>query len=139
EAIGELAIAVGKRDQLLAEHRTIAQPKGAHGTDDVAALAGLDAACGDCRVPFGMTVEVAQKPPDLINRRIDHRAPRQLDEPIHRRAKRACRAFNPTRKTLRPISATSSASLSLRQSNSALHSAKLRSPSVTGNSRKVAI
>ena len=139
DAVGALVFAVGERQQLLADPVAVLQGEAAHAADLVAALVALDPALGDDVVPAVVAVEVAQHRPDAIDRRVDHgRADDVLEHGAHLRPKWRFSASKPPWNTPWPIVSTSSRSRASAQSNSALHSAKQRAPSVTGVSLSVA-
>src|SRR5439155_24723341 len=72
DAVGALVLAVGERDQLLADAVAVSEREAAHAADLVAALLALDPALGDDVVPAVVAVEVAQHRPDALDRRVDH-------------------------------------------------------------------
>src|SRR5215472_455513 len=137
QANREGLLEIGERQQTFAQLRAVAKNQAPHAAELVGALAALDRAPGDGRMPAIEPVEVAQHRPDLVGRRIDdgraHDPDHRLSPPNWR-----LRASKPPWKTPFPIAATSSASRSGAQSNSAVHSAKVRSPSVIGVRRSVA-
>ena len=91
----------------------------------------------DDRMPLVVAVEVADHSPDALDGRIDDG--RASDSLKHqRREKWRLSASNPPWNTPWPMSCVSSFSRPSSQSNSALHSAKLRPPSVMGVSFNVA-
>src|SRR6476661_1906651 len=97
----------------------------------------LDGARLHCRVPALVAVEVTQNCPHAVDGRIDDRAlyyARHGPQPPNWRLSASKPAWN----TPVPMLETSSASRSGAQSNSAVHSRKVRWPSVTGVSLSVA-
>ena len=89
----------------------------------------------DGGMPERMAVEVAQHRPHALDRRVDDG---RAANPDHRPATTFFRASKAAWKTPWPICSASARSRSGAQSNSALHSAKQRAPSVTGVSLSVA-
>src|SRR5262245_30054520 len=91
----------------------------------------------DRRVPAVVAVEVAQDCPHAVDGRVNDRA---LDDAGHGTQPPNWRlsASKPPWNTPFPMLAISSASRSGAQSNSAVHSRKVRCPSVTGVSLSVA-
>ena len=71
DAIGRDVIAVGQRQELLADPVAVAQREVAHASDLVARLATLDLRLGDDRVPRGVAVEIAQDRPHTLDGRVD--------------------------------------------------------------------
>src|SRR5882757_479519 len=136
QAIAETLFEVGQRQQLLAQLAAVGELEAADAADLVGRITTLDGAGGDGGVPAVVAVEIAQYAPDPVGRRIDDRA---FDDPRHAQPPNArLSASKPPWNTPVPILATSSASRSGAQSNSAVHSTKINSPSVTGVSRSVA-
>src|SRR5215469_1047923 len=70
--VGPAMAHVGKRQQLLTHARTAVHAKVADTADLVAAQAGFDVAIGHGGKPLGQRVEIANKVPDLFDRRADH-------------------------------------------------------------------
>src|SRR6185437_13546326 len=136
QAIAEALIEVGERQQLLAQLRAVGELETADAADAIRALSALDDAGRDRGVPAVVAIEIAQHRPDPIAGSIDDRAfdhVRHLYPPNARFS-----ASNPPWNVPPPMLAMRSASRSGGQSNSAVHSTKVRSPSVTGVSRSVA-
>ena len=135
DGVAETAIPVRQRKQSLANIAAVPEIEIAHAADLVGAHRILQHAAPNDGVPAVVAVEVAQDLPYLGDRSVDHRA---AGDPDHQDPKRSFRESNAAWKTPLPIAATSSASAAGSQSNSAVHSAKLRPPSVTGTSLRVA-
>ena len=137
DAVGALVVAVVQRQQLFADAVAVLQVEVAHAAHLVAAFVALDAALVDNVVPLIMAVEVADHRPDALDWRVDDRG---ADDALkhQRRAKWRFSASKPVWNTPAPIRSVSSRSRPSSQSNSALHSAKLRLPSVMGVSFSVA-
>src|SRR5262245_12862436 len=97
----------------------------------------LDRAHLHRRMPAVVAVEVAQNGPDAVDGRVDDRA---LDDAGHGPQPPNWRlsASKPPWNTAVAMLETSSASRSGAQSNSAVHSRKVRWPSVTGVNLSVA-
>src|SRR5215472_19271004 len=70
--VGPAMAHVGKRQQLLTHARAALHGKVADTADLVAAQAGFDVAIGHGGKPLGQRVEIANKVPDLFDRRADH-------------------------------------------------------------------
>src|SRR5215472_9971364 len=70
--VGPAMSHVGKRQQLLTHARAALHAKVADTADLVAAQAGFDVAIGHSGKPLGQGVEIANKVPDLFDRRADH-------------------------------------------------------------------
>src|SRR5262249_11559173 len=136
QAVAEGLFEIGQRQQSLAQLRAVLQFETAHATDLVGGLRALDGGGRDRGMPAVVSVEVAQHGPDRIGRSIEDRA---FDDMRHRQPPNArFNASNPPWNTPPPMLLTSSVSRSGAQSNSAVHSRKVWSPSVTGVSRNVA-
>src|SRR6185312_10849376 len=124
------------RQQLLAQFRAVLQLETAYTADLVGRLRAFDRRSRDRRVPAVMAIEVAQHVPDRVGRCVQDRA---LDDMRHGYPPNArFSASKPPWNTPPPILLTSSDSRSGAQSNSAVHSRKVWSPSVTGVRRSVA-
>lgn len=136
DGVAEPAIPVRERQQPFADIAPVTQVEIAHAADLVGAHRVFQHAAPHDRVPAVVAVEIAQDLPYRRDRRVDHRAARHPD---HQDPKRSFRASKAAWKTSLPIASTSSASAAGSQSNSAVHSAKVRSPSVTGTSFNVAM
>src|SRR6185369_3459196 len=139
DAVGGDVIAVGERQQLLPNLVAILEREITHATDLVGRLAALDGGGADGGMPGRVAVEIAQDRPHAVDRRVDHGGPANPD---HRDTSyRATTFFSESKaawNTPCPICSASAASRSDAQSNSAHHSAKVRLPSVTGVSLRVA-
>src|SRR5262249_13290211 len=119
DAIRRDVVAVGKREQLLADVVAVLEEKAAHAADLVGRLAGLDARLAHRRMPERMAVEVAQHFPDARDGRVDDRRASDPDQ------RSFCfRESNAAWNTSWPICRASWPSRSGAQSNSAHHSAK---------------
>src|SRR5262245_18350134 len=137
QAVSERHLQVGQCEHLLAQLRTVIELKAAHAADQVVRQMALDRARLHRRVPAVVAVEVAQNGPYAVVGRLDDRALHHAGhdpQPPNWRLS----ASKPPWNTPVPILAMSSASRSGAQSNSALHSRKVRWPSVTGVSLRVA-
>src|SRR5262249_9269255 len=100
----------------------------------------LDAAFGHRRMPLVVRVEVAQERPHLVDGRIDDRAADDRDHaPGQRRPAWRFRGAKPAWNTPVPVWWPSSCSRAGWQWNAAVHSAKVRSPSVIGVSLRLAV
>ena len=144
DAVGRSVVAVRERQQLFADAVAVLQREAADAADLRRRPVAFDAARGDDVVPALMAVEVAQDRPDAPDRRIDHSRADDLLQHRGRRARGQRRpkwrfnASKPPWNTALPICSVSARSRSSAHSNSALHSAKVRAPSVTGVSFSVA-
>ena len=132
QAVGQREIRVGQRQQLLAQFAAIGEAEATDRSDRIDRRAALDRTGRDRRMPAIVAVEIAQDPPDVVDRRIDDRALNNLDHGRTQRRKRSFRVLNPAWNTLTPIWRISASSRSGAQTNSACHSAKVASPSVIG-------
>src|SRR5262249_31678313 len=136
QAIAEGLFEVGQREQLLAQLRAVLQPETADAADLVGGLRAFDRAGRNRGMPAIMPVEIAQQIPYRSRRRVEDRA---LDDVRHAQPPKArLSASNPPWNTPPPMLLTRSISRSGAQSNSAVHSTNVWSPSVTGVSRSVA-
>src|SRR5581483_11680137 len=127
----------GERQQLLTQLGAILQLEPPDTADLVGGMRALDRRGRNRRMPAIMPVEIAQHRPRRIGRRVQDGAfddMRHGSQPPNTRFS----ASNPPWNTPPPILPTSSFSRSGAQSNSADHSTKVWSPSVTGVSRSVA-
>src|SRR5207302_4891766 len=133
DAVRGEVIAIGEREQLLANLIAIPEGEGAHAADLVGRLAVLDRRGPDRGMPGRVAVEVAEHRPHVLDRRVDHGGSANPDHRAFLSDSKA--AWN----TSCPICRASAPSRSGAQSNSAHHSAKVRLPSVTGVSLRVAM
>jgi hypothetical protein len=78
DAVGEAIVAVGQRQELFADRTASGKGKVPHASDFVGAAPLLDPAHRNGGMPAAMPIEVAQKLPHLVNRRVDDRAPGDL-------------------------------------------------------------
>ena len=83
DAVGGDVVAVGERQQLLADAVAVPQGEPPDAADLVRPLAALDLRLGHDRVPRGVAVEVAEHGPHPLDRRVDDGGPRDAD---HRRS-----------------------------------------------------
>ncbi|KWT78971.1 hypothetical protein APY03_5183 [Variovorax sp. WDL1] len=139
DAVGALVLAVRQRQQLFADAVAVPKREAAHAAHLVAALAAFYTAGFHGLVPLVVAVEVAQHRPDALDRRVDDGRANDALQHYQRCPKWRFRASKPPWKTPCPIDSASSRSRSSSHSNSALHSAKQRPPSVTGVSLSVAM
>src|SRR5882672_4700897 len=139
DAVGGDMLLVGQRQELLADAIAVPEGEAAHAADLIRGVAALDLGLADRGMPRGVAVEVAQHRPHALDGRVDDRRAGDANhgEAGYRR-NRPLSASSPTWKTPWPMDCASSPSRSGAQSNSAHHSAKVRSPSVTGVSLSVA-
>jgi hypothetical protein len=79
DAVGREVVAVGKREQLLANVVAVLEREIAHAADTVGRFTVLDLGLRHRRVPLAVAVEVAQHLPDPLDRRVDHRRARDAD------------------------------------------------------------
>ena len=137
QAVGERQLEVGERQQLFAQVFSPGQAEVPDAADAVRGSAALDVTFGDGRMPAVVTVEIAYDLPHGLDRRVHDDA---ADNAGHQLAPK-CRfsASNPTWNTSVPMPFTRSLSASGAHENSAVHSTNVRSPSVTGVSRIVAM
>ena len=137
QAVAECHVDVGQGEQLLAQLRSVGEVEPPYAADLVRRKSSLDMAVGHRRVPPVVAVEVAQHRPHRLDRRLDDGALHDFHHAAYR-AKCRLRASKPAWKTLVPMPVTSSSALPSSHSNSAVHSANVRLPSVTGVSLRVA-
>jgi hypothetical protein len=74
DVVGEETIDVGERQQLFAQMPAASHRKAAHTSNRVVRQPALDFTFGNCRMPGWQRIEIPNCRPNLLHRRIDHRA-----------------------------------------------------------------